>query len=296
MKLRPERSSCPPIPCSQEHHDSDSLRLPQYRLTPRTVSQPVAARAEATAKPERQSSSLVIRTSRRPRAIRPAKPRSPAGPSPAQSPAIPDVYRHTGGIGEPSPTISGPGPSSASGLFPPGTVSPSNGSFSDSSSTREVSPWRPQGAGALDRGGGHPITPRYSLPQLNESHQLPDTNSTGSSTTPHQSGYTTLVPTPATHREYSSRHSYPSTPSFPSSNYSSPNSTNDHHSNHQNHASTNVHANYNEPVQPAYQYQRVTYNAQPSNVSYPLDYDADYNQYNPYGYYMSFPEQQHRTP
>ena len=297
MKPRPECSSNPWIFCSQEHHDSDSLRLPQYRVTPRTVSQPAVVRTEVTAKPERQSSSLVIRTSRRPRAIRPAKPRSPVGPSPTQSPAIPDVYRHTGGIGEPSPTMSGPGPSSTSGLFPPGTVSPSNGSFSDSSSPREASPWRPQGAGVLDRGVGHPITPRYSLPQLNESHQLPGAHPTGSSTTPHQSGYTTFIPTSAAHREYSSRHSYPSTPSFSSSNYSSPNPTNDqHHSNHQNNASTTAHANYNEPVQPAYHYQRMTYSAQPNSISYPLAYDTDYNQYNPYGYFMPFQEQQHRTP
>lgn len=292
---------CSPHPSifpSQEHHDSDSLRLPQYRQTPRTVSQPPLARTEVTAKPERQSSSLVIRNSRRPRAIRPAKPRSPVGPSPTQSPAIPDVYRHAGGIGEPSPTLAGPGPSSsASGFFPPGTVSPSNASFSDSSSPRGTSPWRPQGAGALDRGGGYPITSRYSLPQPNESHQLPGAHSAGSSTPSHQSGYTTLVPTPASHREYSSRHSYPSTPSFSSSNYSSPNSTNGHHhSAHQNHASTNAHASYNEPVQSAYNYQRMAYNAQPNNISYPLTYDADY-QYNSYGYYaMPFPEQQHRTP
>ena len=282
-----------PVFYSQEHHDSDSIRLPQYRLTPRTVSQPVLGRADVAAKPERQSSSLVIRTSRRPRAIRPAKPRSPVGPSPIQSPAIPDIYRHIGGISEPSPTLSGPGPSSTtSGFFPPGTVSPSNGSFSDSSSPREVSPWRPQGAGALDRGGGHPITPRYSLPQLNDSHQLAGGHSAASSTTPHQSGYTTLVPTP---REYTSRHSYPSTPSFSSSNYSSPNSTNDQHSNQ---TSTNAHANYNESIQPAYQYQRLTYNTQPNSVSYPLAYDTDYNQYNTYGYYVPFPEQQQqeRTP
>ena len=255
-------------------------------------------RTEVTAKPERQSSSLVIRTSRRPRAIRPAKPRSPVGPSPTQSPAIPDTYRHAGAIGEPSPSVAGPGPSSIpSGFFPPGTVSPSNASFSDSSSPREASPWRPQGAGVLDRGGGHPITQRYSLPQLNESHQLPGAHSAGSSTLSHQSGYTTLVPTPTPHREYSSRHSYPSTPSFSSSNYSSPNSANGHHqSNHSNHASTNTHATYNDPVQPSYPYQRMTYNAQSNNVSYPLAYDADYNQYNSYGYYMQFPEHQHRTP
>ena len=268
-------------------------------MTPRTVSQPAVARAEVTSKPERQSSSLVIRTSRRPRAIRPAKPRTPVGPSPTLSPALPDVYRHTGGIGgEPSPAVAGPGPSSAtSGFFPPGTASPSNGSFSDSSSPREVSPWRPQGAGVLDRGGGHPITPRYSLPQLNELHQLPGTHSAGSSTLPHQSGYTTLVPTPAPHREHSSRHSYPSTPNFSSSNYSSPNSANDHHhSNQQSNASTNTHANYNEPVQSTYHYQRMPYNAQANNISYPLAYDTDYNQYNPYGYYMPFPEQQQRTP
>ena len=206
------------------------------------------------------------------------------------------MYHHTGGIGESSPTIPGPGPSSAvSGFFPPGTISPSNASLSDSSSAREVSPWRPQGIGVLDRGGGHPITPRYSLPQLNESHQLPGVYSTGSSTASHQSGYTTLVPTPTAHREYGSRHSYPSTPSFSSSNYSSPNSTNDQQ--HSNHASTNANANYNEPVQPAYQYQRVAYNTQPNNVSYPLGYDAEYSQYNTYGYYMPFPEQQQqRTP
>lgn len=249
-----------------------------------------------TTKQERQSSSLVIRTSRRPRAIRPAKPRSPVGPSPTQSPAIPDIYRYPGGIGEPSPTMPGPGPSSTAPVFfPPGTISPSNASLSDSSSPREVSPWRPQGIGVLDRAGGHPITPRYSLPQLNESHQLPGVYTTGSSTASHQSGYTTLVPTPTTHREYGSRHSYPSTPNFSSSNYSSPNSTNDQHSNH---ASTNVDANYNEPVQSAYQYpQRLTYSAQPNNVSYPLSYGTDYNQYNTYGYYMQFPEQQQqRTP
>jgi len=298
MKLRSQRSSNPWIFYSQEHHDNDSLRLPQYRLTPRTVSQPAVVRAEVTAKPERQSSSLVIRNSRRPRAIRPAKPRTPVGTSPTQSPAIPDGYRHTGGIGEPSPAMSGPGPSSTTpGLFPPGTVSPSNASFSDSLSPREASPWRPQGTGVLDRGGGHPITPRYSLPQLNESHQLPGTHSTGSSTTSHQSGYTTLVPTPAAHREHNSRHSYPSTPSFSSSNYSSPSSTNDqHHPNHQNSASTNTHANYNESVQSAYPYQRMTYSAQSNSISYPLAYDTDYNQYNSYGYYMPFPEQQHRTP
>lgn len=255
-------------------------------------------RAEVTAKPERQSSSLVIRTSRRPRAIRPAKPRTPVGHSPTQSPAIPDVYRHTSGIGEPSPAMPGPGSSSAaSGLFPPGGVSPSNASFSDSVSPRAASPWRPQGIGVLDRGGGHPITPRYSLPQLNESHQLPGAHSIGSSATSHQPGYTTLVPTPTAHREYSSRHSYPSTPSFSSSNYSSPGSTNDqHHSNHQNNASTNTHTNYSEPVQSAYPYQRVTYSTQSNNISYPLAYDTEYNQYNPYGYYMPFPEQQHRTP
>lgn len=40
----------------------------------------------------------------------------------------------------------------------------------------------------------------------------------------------------------------------------------------------------------------MTYNAQSNNVSYPLAYDADYNQYNSYGYYMQFPEHQHRTP
>lgn len=40
----------------------------------------------------------------------------------------------------------------------------------------------------------------------------------------------------------------------------------------------------------------MSYNTQPNNVSYPLAYDADYNQYNTYGYYMPFPEQQHRTP
>lgn len=190
----------------------------------------------------------------------------------------------------------GPGPSSAvSGFFPPGTISPSNASLSDSSSPREVSPWRPQGIGVLDRDGGHPITSRYSLPQLNESHQLSGVYSAGSSTASHQSGYTTLVPTPTTHREYGSRHSYPSTPSFSSSNYSSPNSTNDQH--HSNHASTNVNANYNEPVQSGYQYQRLPYSAQPNNVSYPLAYDADYSQYNTYGYYMPFPEQQQqRTP
>jgi len=256
-------------------------------------------RPEVTAKPERQSSSLVIRNSRRPpRAIRPAKPRSPVGPSPTQSPVIPDVYHHTGGIGEPSPTMSGPGPSSTtSGFFPPGTVSPTNASFSDSLSPREPSPWRPQGIGVLDRGGGHQIAPRYSLPQLNESQQLPGVQSTGSSTTPHQSGYTTLLPAAAAHREYGSRRSYPSTPSFSSSNYSSPGSTNDqHHSNHQNNTSTTTHTNYNESVQSAYPYQRMTYNAQPNSSSYPLTYDTDYNQYNPYGYYMSFPEQQHRTP
>lgn len=258
----------------------------------------MAGRAEVTTKSERQSSSLVIRTSRRPRAIRPAKPRSPVGPSPTQSPAIPDIYRHAGGIGEPSPTMPGPGPSSAvSGFYPPGTISPSNASLSDSSSPREVSPWRPQGIGVLDRGGGHPITTRYSLSQLNESHQLPGVYSAGPSTASHQSGYTTLVPTPTTHREYGSRHSYPSTPSF-SSNYSSPNSTSDQH--HSNNASTNVNANYNEPVQSAYQYQRVTYNTQPNNVSYPpLAYDTEYSQYNNYGYYMPFPEQQQqqqRTP
>ena len=39
----------------------------------------------------------------------------------------------------------------------------------------------------------------------------------------------------------------------------------------------------------------MTYSAQPNNISYPLAYDTDYNQYNPYGYYMPFPEQQHRT-
>lgn len=298
-RTRSEHSPCTPIFYSQEHTDSDSIRLPQYRLTPRTVSQPVPARTtEVTTKPDRQSSSLVIRTSRRPRAIRPAKPRSPVGPSPTQSPAIPDMYRHTGGIGEPSPTMPGPGPSSAaSGFFPPGTISPSNASLSDSSSPREVSPWRPQGIGVLDRGAGHPITQRYSLPQLNESHQLPGVYSTGSSTASHQSGYTTLVPTPTTHREYGSRHSYPSTPNFSSSNYSSPNSTNDQHQS--NHASTNINANYNEPVQSAYQYQRVPYNTQSNSVSYPLAYDTDYNQYNTYGYYMPFQEQQQqqqRTP
>jgi len=271
-------------------------------VTPRTVSQPTVARTEVTSKPERQSSSLVIRTSRRPRAIRPAKPRTPVGPSPTLSPALPDVYRHTGGIGgEPSPAVAGPGPSSAtSGFFPPGTASPSNGSFSDSSSPREASPWRPQGVGVLDRGGGHPIAPRYSLPQLNELHQLPGAHSAGSSTLPHQSGYTTLVPTPAPHREHNSRHSYPSTPNFSSSNYSSPNSANDHHhsnqSNQQSNASTNTHANYNEPVQSTYHYQRMPYNAQANNISYPLAYDTDYNQYNSYGYYMPFPEQQQRTP
>ena len=282
-----------PIFYSQEHHDSDSIRLPQYRLTPRTVSQPVVGRPEASTKSERQSSSLVIRTSRRPRAIRPAKPRSPVGPSPTHSPTIPDIYRHTGGIGEPSPTMPGPGPSSVTpGFFPPGTVSPSNGSLSDSSSSRGMSPWRPQGIGALDRGGGHSVTPRYSLPQLDESHQLP--YPTGSSTTSHHSGYTTLAPTPTTHREYDSRHSYPSTPNFSSSNYSSPNSTNDHNSNH---ASTNTNANYNEPVQSTYQYQRLTYGTQSNNISYPLAYDADYGQYNTYGYYMQFPDQQQqRTP
>lgn len=206
------------------------------------------------------------------------------------------MYRHAGGIGEPSPTMPGPGPSSAvSGFFPPGTISPSNASLSDSSSTREVSPWRPQGIGVLDRGGGHPITPRYSLPQLNESHQLPGMYSAGSPTVPHQSGYTTLVPAPTTNREYNSRHSYPSTPNFSSSNYSSPNSTNDQH--HSNHASTNVNADYNEPVQSAYQYQRLNYNTQPNNASYPLAYDTEYSQYNTYGYYMPFSEQQQqRTP
>ena len=292
MKFQSQYSPHSSMFDSQEHHDSDSPRLPQHRPTPRTVSQPAVTRTEVTAKPERQSSSLVIRTSRRPRAIRPAKPRSPVGPSPTQSPVFPDVYRHTSGIGEPSPAAV-PGPSSVtSGFFPPGTASPSNASFSDSSSPREASPWRPQGAGVLDRGGAHPITPRYSLPQLDEPHQLP-----GSSTPSHQSGYTTLVPTPASHREYSSRHSYPSTSGFSSSNYSSPNPTNHHHhSNHQNHTSTNTHANYNEPVQPAYNYQRMTYNPQPNNISYPLACDTDYNQYNTYGYYMPFEEQQHRTP
>jgi hypothetical protein len=79
-------------------------------------------------------------------------------------------------------------------------------------------------------------------------------------------------------REYSLRHSSPSTSGFSSSNYSSPNPTNHHHhSNHQNHTSMNTHANYNEPVQPDYYHQRITW-------------------VNPYNYYMPFQEQQCCTP
>ena len=183
-----------------------------------------------TAKPERQSSSLVIRTSRRPREIRSAKLRSPVGPSPIRSPAIPDVYFHTDGIGGPSPTMSGPSPSSATlELFPTVILSRPDVSPSNSLSPIKPSHWRLQGAGVLDRRGRKPIKPRYSLPQLNKSHQLPTTRSTGSSTMPYQSSYTTLVTPPAAYREYSSRHSYPSTPSFSSSeiDYYSPSSTND---------------------------------------------------------------------
>lgn len=40
----------------------------------------------------------------------------------------------------------------------------------------------------------------------------------------------------------------------------------------------------------------MTYSAQPNSLSYPLAYETDYPQYNLYGYYMPFPEQQHRTP
>ena len=70
--------------------------------TPYTSARLVSrGRADVTARSERQSSSLVIRTARRPRA-------SPIGPSTTRSPAIPDVYRHTGGIGEPLPTSASP--------------------------------------------------------------------------------------------------------------------------------------------------------------------------------------------